>query len=196
MPEFSKPPAGSSFAGKDAVKEADVPEEASSVKNTLAEAAEILGGRVAPIIEPVVEEEPDPLEDIDVEDKRGYLRSILSKERFSKTYSLFGGVISVTFMTRLVKENKKIKEDSEGLRDVYKLAYTIQSVVAEDRKFFTSTELVHDGEANINLILGLDDVLYAALLRAFNEFEKLCDILFKRANRPDFWIGIDGATSP
>jgi len=183
MPEFSKPPAGSSFAGQDKVKTFDKPP--TDVEDKLREAADILGGKLdGEVKEKEEAKELEELESIPEEDKKKYIRSMLAKERFTKDYPLFGGQIVVTFNTRTVSENKALESVEDELKAVHKLSNTIATIGTADV----------DGTCDAEDILKMDDVLYAAIMRAFGEFEELCDTLFRRANRPDFWTGTGGVT--
>jgi len=187
---FTKPPAGSSFDGGDDITFEDTPPV--TVVDELKKAAEAIGGTVDDeVVDQQVEEEEQ--DDIPVADKQAYIRSMLAKERFTKSYELFGGALHVTLQNRLVSENELIKT-KEDLTGAYKLACSIKEIVAETGdKYLVSADLVSGGDCSVDPLLDMDDILYAALLRAFHEFEELCDILFRRASSPDFWIKIAGA---
>ena len=181
--ELNTPPPGTQVLGADALK------------NTLDKAADILGGKAE-----VKEEAPaieEAFKDVDKLDKEAYLRSLLSGERFEKPYALFGGNAEVTFTSRLVKENEKIRE---ALAEAA-LPKDKQSSVREQMQMLCSTRLFKvKGQTAVNeltadMLSEMSDILHCALLQAFRDFEYLCDALFKNYNNGPFWTATGGATS-
>jgi len=118
-----------------------------------------------------------PVED---EDKKRYIRSLLGKENFIKTYSLFGGNLSVSFKTRTAKQAESLRDVDEKDRYKAKLMCSLNKT------------LIGKEELATNDLSPLDDVAYSAVCKAFNEFEELCDEMYRRANDPDFWTGTGG----
>jgi hypothetical protein len=111
------------------------------------------------------------------EDKKRYIRSLLGKEKFIKTYSLFGGNLSVSFKTRTMLDSENLKTVEEKDRYRSKLGISLNAVL-RGKEACELTEL--------------DDVAYSAVCKAFNDFEEMCDEMYRRANDPDFWTGTGG----
>lgn len=152
-----------------------------SMDTQLQDAAAVLGAKVI-TEEPETQEAPVDTVPIDEEDKRRYIRSLLAKEQFIKSYDLFGGMLKATFRTRKVQENDVILAqflDKERFRA--RLACSTVSVTLGASKEPVSLDT-------------LDDIAHAAVADSFKHFEELCDELFRRANDPDFWTGIAGRT--
>jgi len=175
---YSQPPKGSSFAGGENI------ETFNQVEQVAEEIGFTVEGKEAKPAEAPAQK-PEEEDTISEEDKRNYLRSLLGKERFVKEYTLFGGAVKVEFTTRTVLERNKLKEMGDVIRQLHKLSYSLNSITLGDRC---------TRNPDIDLIQDLDDIVYASILKVFNEFESLCEELFRRASSPDFWTLTDGAT--
>jgi hypothetical protein len=183
-PAFSQAPA--------APKALSLEEMQGLVKKNMQKAASILGGTVdgePQVMDPKllksaqVEEGKQEIFPVAEQDKQQYLRSLLAKEPFAKSYVLFGGALKVAFKSRRVAENEQILQEHEHARDRH---------LAKMRQSLLGLELVRPGGAAQVSIDELEDVAYSAVCKNFSDFEDLCDELFKRANDPDFWTRTDG----
>ena len=163
------------------------------VKEPLKKAAQILGGTVDGVaVDPpdtgqkvadrYKDEEP-PME-VDQEDRRSYIRSLLAKEPFTKVYQLFGGALKLAFRTRSSAEADQVflADLQDRLKVRLKLSLIGIEIVKDDRNAEPTT------------VEQLDDVAVSAVYDVFKSFEALCDELFRRANDPDFWTGTAGRT--
>lgn len=161
----------------------------AAVTQQFQQVAQVLGGQAVGTdgvaSAPVQAEKEEPFK-INDDDKRSYLRSLLAKEPFTKLYSLFGGRLRVAFRTRKTSENETILKSSPDLKERHKqrLACSVLGMTLGDI-----------GKTMEPVTLGdLDDISHSATSAAFNEFEELCDELFRRANDPDFWTETAGLT--
>lgn len=169
--------------------------------NKIKKAADVLGGKIKE--EKKVEREEIVGDTIEVseEDKKSYLRTLLSTERFNKEYALFGGKISVKFQTRTVKENERINTVFKGVtipektREMHRFLTSMVHLTIEGKEPIRGIEKRSGGKFDFSFFDDMDDVLYYALLHAFRQFEELCDTLFRKANDANFWTGTGGATS-
>jgi len=175
--KFSSPPPGA--------KVLSASELQLLVDDPLRKASEILGGAVQG--DSVNEPTPEPVRqliEVDEEDKRQYIRSLLAKEPFNKTYELFGGAMRLSFRTRTSEESAKVlaakSTDKLRIRMLY-------SLVGIDLIQLT-------GSTQPAALSELDEIAESAVYAAFAEFEQLCDELFGRANDPDFWTRTAGRT--
>lgn len=127
-----------------------------------------------------------PVDDVDAEDKREYIRTMLAGERFSKSYSLFGGVAKVTLQTRTVVENEQLRMFSgDGAKyNKAALQYSLRSLTLVNDNDVTDVET--------SSLDNMNDVLYSALISVFRKFERLCDTLFRKADDVNFWRGTGG----
>lgn len=159
------------------------------VKDTLAKAAEALGGRVVGGVTPREKEDKEKQElpaGVEEEDRREYIRTMLAGEPFIKEYSLFGDTVVAKFRSRTVKEANTI--DSRHPDD---------DVAAERMALILSTVQVHfkgkEAKQPSTDVYDQDfysefpEMAFLAILRAFREFESICDVLFERANDINFW---------
>jgi hypothetical protein len=185
QPKFSKPPAGGELLSQDDLKR--LSEENKAV---VAEVADVLGGRVLGADEAKIrkdaivshDEDPD-LADVDADDRKEFIRTLLSGVKFTKKYTIFGGVIELTFNTRTSGDNKSISDAAVNPTD--REARRMGASLAAARFDGNETEFPNGFD-------GLSDVVYAAMLKEFRKFEKLCDLLFKKADDPNFWTEIGG----
>lgn len=171
----TRPPSGSSLGA------AEMEELGNDIVSTLDQAAEALGGVVEGATKEVAYmsyEEEGP--EVDEADKKEYIRTLLAGEPFGKTYPLYAGKVEVAFRTRTVKENDAI--------------YACQHPPKEREKsqLLVSLLSVLVGGAPRECDESMDELLYAAIRESFREFEKLCDVMFTKANNPDFWMPTDG----
>ncbi len=209
MPEFKK---------KDKVKQATTEELAAvggpvnveEFQKTFDKAAEILGGKV---VDDKKAEKPkvEPLsQNITEEDKKSYIRSLLAKERFTKTFSIFGGSLSLTFQSRTVREKQMLATDAVKLvmpdneaTQILKIILSLSKIVLSTGEKFQHTEEIgvttiidNSKYAAISKYLNdASDIQYAAIIDVFEEFESICDELYRRATDTDFWTKTVGSTS-
>lgn len=172
----TRPPKGSSLGAS------EMEELGNDITNTLEQAAEALGGAVEGAAKEAVDKqlyvEEGPK--VDEADKKEYIRTLLAGEPFNKMYSLYAGKVAVTFRTRTVKENDTIS------------AYQHPPKGREKSQMSTSLLTVLVGGESRACDETMDELLYAAIRESFREFEKLCDVMFTKANDPDFWMPTDG----
>jgi len=179
---FSAPPPG---------KKALTSEELSDiVSDPLESAAKVLGGTAAATPgEFKVDKKPEEVEaepfKVSQEDKQLYIRSLLGQEPFTKIYKLFGGVMKVVFRTRQSIEAQKILQIDDK-KAKFKARFEISLLLIE--------VIINDGTTSELTLDKLDDIASSAVYASFKDFELLCDELFRKANDPDFWIGIAGLT--
>lgn len=179
--KFSQAP-----AGKKALTQAELQ---AKMQADMTGAAEILGGKVtnapegsAPVVQPP-EEPKIPEFLVSDEDKRKYIRSLLSKEQFTKAYTLFGGMLRATFKTRKTADNEALSDIADSrVRHRHRLVSSLVSV----------NLAAGSGQMNPVRLEDLDDIAVSAIFQAFNEFESLCDELFRRAGDSDFWTETAG----
>jgi hypothetical protein len=208
--DFSKAPAGTSFMTAE-----DLKDFAGEQQGTMDKAAAALGGKVTKpvaqsealegvgVVNKVVdldsqpeEEEDEELVEIDVADRREFLRTLMAGEPFEKETQLFGGRLVVRFSTRTVQENREINAEVENLDGVEYLRMRQRARLIKSMKFLklkTGQELV-PAEDVAAVLDAQSDIVYSALLAAFREFEKICDVMFRKANDPDFWTETGGAS--
>ena len=203
---FSKPPAGTTFMSTD-----DLKNVAGGAQENLSKAAAALGGKVTqdvsqedigPATKVIdLDKEPEAAEDeelvdIEVADRREFLRTLMAGEPYQKDVDLFGGRLLVRFSTRTVQENRDInealqsEEGSEFLRKRNR-ARLVKSLKL--LKLKNGKELI-PAEDPQEALDAQTDVMYSAILAAFREFEQICDVLFRKANDPDFWTETGGAS--
>jgi len=129
-------------------------------------------------------------------DKEAYIRSLLAKERFKKTYPMFKDVYKVTFQTRTVVENRKAKEYANqilGEDEHYKaleraeLCYSIVEVKHKQGESLKSDKFINDDAPTLDILENMQSGVYYAILYAFREFEAISDEMWRRATHPDFW---------
>lgn len=144
---------------------------------------------------------PRPEVTVTEEDKRAFIRSLLSGERFFKTYKLFGDALQVTFKSRKVSENKLVGDTSYGdgkASERKRMVISIESMslIPDDNgviKTLKGVEFIeNDVIKETEFTDGLCDIVFYAILEAFRQFEDICDAMFKRANDYPFWKGTDG----
>lgn len=205
-PEFEKPPAGTKFMTPEQLKDL-----AGDTQGQINKAAQALGGKVtqavdseevggpAKIIDMADQEEFQEDEDlinVDIADRREFLRTLMAGEPFEKEYTLFGGRIGMVLQTRTVQDNKAVNTEIENLdgidftraRDRKRMIKSIKSLAIK-----TGKKLLPDDDPEL-VLDSQSDIVYSALLTTFREFEGMCDVLFKKANDPDFWTETDGAS--
>jgi hypothetical protein len=154
------------------------------------------GGETAPE-QPKTEEPEKPVEpEIADEDKRAFVRAILSDRVFEKLYPLFGGQVEVTFVDRSTEETDKIfdrlgkvnllDEDAWSAEaDILCLCSTLREIkTPEGRKSFPPTD---DYTARRAELRKLPRPLYEALIDTSRNFEELINHLIIKARKPDFW---------
>ena len=162
--------------------------------------------------------EPDDprLAKISIEDRREYIRSLLGKRAFKKTYKLFGDTLTVTFSTRTMQRKKDI--DKAVKRDVVKLNIfdaaertykestmtteykLMSSLCALEIKNVPTSPLTLDSKADSSGLVKFDstqldelsDITHSAIMAAFVQFEEMCDTLYEQAQNPDFWMQTGG----
>jgi len=201
---FSKPPSGKELTG-DGIKDlVEKGKPASAPK--MEDVAKVLGGTVdgtsAPEETEVKVTIEDPVVDgkvVDKDTQREYLRTLLAAEPFIKTYELFGGALVIKFKTRTTGENDMV---DMNIRDsAYKELIEVKSyaIVRERLRIVTSCEklIIGSTEApavDFKYFNDMDEPAFAAVRKAFRNFEDVCDVMFQRANDSNFWKGIVGAT--
>jgi len=210
MPEspFSKPAAGSEISKTDELAVLPVdPQE--HMDDMMAKAQAALGPVPSNKEDPPAEEEQkeeDPfveeiMTEVSDEAKRAFIRSLLSGERFKHSVELFGGEVLVTFQTRQVDENKicrkvannQFEEPTAAYRELLQMVYSVDTITYGETTI-TSKELIVADAIHLEIFGQMCDVLYYAVLNEFRHFEDICDVLFKKANDPDFWSRTDGAS--
>jgi len=134
--------------------------------------------------------------EVSAADKEAYIRSLLAKERFKKTYPMFRDVYKVTFQTRTVVENRAAKEFANkviGEDEHYKaleraeLCYSLVEVKHKQGESLKNDRFVIDDTPTLEILETQQAGLYYAILSAFREFEDIADEMWRRATRPDFW---------
>jgi hypothetical protein len=178
--KFSEPPPGKKALTADEMQQ--------MVSAPLEAAAQILGGTVTKpgdVPETPAERMKEKYAGVEIpeDDKKAYIRSLLSKQAFKKTYSLFGGAIAVTFRTRTAKEADSLVLSQEQPVDKHRrrMQYSVDAL-----------SMVSDSKPEPVELDSLDDVASSAVYEAFNRFEALCEEMFRRANDPDFWTRTAG----
>lgn len=166
------------------------PEELQAAVNKQIQlAAKALGGTASNAestkqTEPTAEvQQPESVIEVDVEDRKRYIRSLLAKEPFTKTYMLFGDTLKAVFRTRKSAENESINTQSQDALSRHRARLAVS---------LSSLGLMNSGSSSTVCLNELEDVAFSAVSAAFNEFELLCDELFRRANDPDFWTRTAG----
>ena len=164
-------------------------------KDALTKAGFTVGAPAEQPAEETTAVETDPFGEagITADDKKKFIRSLLARKPFEKEYALFGGAIKVLFATRTTANNKWCVEQSfEKRAKMAKSIVHIKYEGGETRENVAfSEDIILD---NWNLFDDDADVLYYAVHQAFDEFEQLCDLLFRNASSPDFWKGTAGRT--
>jgi len=182
---FTKPPSGALLSQE------DLKQIAAKNKEAVSEAAEALGGSVLGTAEAgkhqrdasTHDEDPE-LVDVPIEDRRNFIRTMLAGDKFSKTYTIFGSAVKLTFATRTTAQNRDIAINAENPVD--REQRRMQCSLAE-------AAYAYSGSAGFPSELdSMNDILYAAVLKEFRKFEALCDLLFKKADDPNFWTEIGG----
>jgi hypothetical protein len=184
--KFDTPPPGAVAVNS----EADI-QEAFDTK--LSAIKESLGAAPKATEEPAAMPAPEVI--VSEEDKREYIRSLLNDQPFTKTYSLFGGAVTVQFRTRAVKENDVMRHElkQQWHRRGYMLVSANYVTIGKETTTRPGVISYLRGIDTADWLRGIDDIVYSALLRAFDDFERICDAMFKRANDANFWTGIAGA---
>lgn len=184
MPE--SPVSSQKFSAAPPGKAMTAEEMQAAMSSQLHKAAAALGGHVLgeEIDDPVqIKPVAPPAMEVDDNDRKAYIRSLLAKEPFTKVYSLFGGILKVAFRTRKVSENDNVMRAYSEPRERH-LGYMRQSLIG--------IEIVQESKVTPVTLDELEDVSYSAVCQAFKDFEKLSDELFRRANDPDFWTKTAG----
>lgn len=179
--QFSKAPEGKKVMTADEMQ--------TMVHGKLQAAAQALGGRVVgdvdtPEAAPQAEEKVPEQPAYEVSDviRQQYLRSLLSKEPFLRSYELFGGRVQVAFRTMKSKEAEAISQSSDGNKLKQRLETSLYTLDVGPDLTKLQPKTLDD----------LDDVAVSAVYNAFKDFELLCDELFRRANDTDFWTRTAG----
>jgi hypothetical protein len=135
---------------------------------------------------------PPATREVSDEERQMFLRTLLAKERFTKSYTLFGDYCTIVFQTRTVKENEQAQ------KRLHKMIWSTVSLKFKGGQTITGPSLIkQNGEFvqyETDVFETMNEVFYSALVQQFNDFEDLCDVLFQKANQPDFWIRTDGVT--
>jgi len=183
--DFSKPPAGGKLLTQD-----DLTNMADDNKQIVGNVAEALGGRVVgegevgKNIKPKSHDDDPELADVSLEDRRQFIRTLLAGQQFQKQYEIFGGAVKLVFQTRRQEDNLRIKKEAKGdavERERLRLKSSMVSAV-----------FPQGANAISNNVDAVSDILYSAVLKEFRKFEKLCDLLFKKADDPNFWTETGG----
>lgn len=182
---FSKPPGGSEILSAQELAQAAAP----TAKETIEQAAQTLGASVSQMTAPL-----PTAREVSDEERQMFLRTLLAKERFTKSYTLFGDYCTVVFQTRTVKEN------TLSQKRLHKMVWSIVSLKFKGGQTIAGLSLIkqENGEFvqyETDVFESMNEVFYSALVQQFNDFEELCDVLFQKANQPDFWMRTDGDTS-
>lgn len=214
--KFSRPPSGTELSA-DGMREllgakqpggaptidTGTPNEVGDIPSQLlAGAAQALGGTVVGLEEDTQELEgadaqPEREDTVDVNDRREYIRTLLAGEPFRKRYSLYGGNIAVEMRTRTVTENDEVdiqlkkpefaefllSKSPAILREKLRMAVTVTALTVGSKKL----------DVTFEAFATMPELTFLAVRDAYREFEKLCDVLYERANDSDFWRGIAGA---
>ena len=173
--EMMDPPAGSKVMTED------------SLKNFMTDAENVL----TPAEKIVEKSAKQPNEEglaVSGADKKEYIRTLLAGERFTKSYQIFGGAVAVIFKSRTVSENESIRAAVVDIPARNKLY--LKDGVAELMYCDAARSESKDGtQLDFD---SMDYTMYTAILKAFRQFETLCDTMFKKADDPNFWRGTDG----
>lgn len=189
--KFSEAPEGKKALSAEEMK--------AAMAGKLQAAARAIGGRVIGEVGEIQEveavkdpgaasnpevEKPTPTYDVSPDIRQHYIRSLLSKEPFIRSYELFGGKLQVAFRTMKSKEADAIlrSEATDKLQQRLMTCLYTLDVGADLSKMQPKT------------LDDLDDVAVSAVYNAFKDFELLCDELYRRANDPDFWTRTAGRT--
>ena len=162
------PPAGSKILSED------------ELKNFMKRAEEVITPKETPKQKQPAKEAKNPAEEVPKAVRKEYVRSLLAGERFSQTYSLFGGTIKATFQSRTVEENEMIHRQSiASARNKHAMELSLKSLYVDDKDY----DIEFDS---------MDTVQFSALLAAFRKFERVCDQLYLMSADENFWQGIGG----
>ena len=131
------------------------------------------------------------------DDKKEFVRALMSGGRYVKKIPLFGTAMIATFSDRTVTISEKIFfASSEGLSaeeqavrvDRYMLAAQLTALDGAKIDSIETTDADMDVvERTLAKILALPRPLYHALMAANRDFEEHVEYLTTKANEPDFW---------
>lgn len=128
-------------------------------------------------------------------DKAAFLAHVLGAPHFLKTYTLFGGAVTLTFRTleakindactAAVMQDKDVDQDSRVRRLV---EYQMAMSVSVSRNGHPDTiPLVHDVRQSLENLLQLPNPLVGRIRMAHNHFFQRVLLLTAAADQPDFW---------
>lgn len=205
--DLSQPTFKAKLAGNRTVPVTDA-EAAASVVSLAPPSSSKLESPAEVKIEEKVENTPEapPEREVPTEDIEEYLRSILALKPYTRTYNIFGGVITAIFRTRTTDQNIALAVYARVLMREYGIsaANLVNINIAGIRLILTLEKLVIAGK-EIDLpkpeagsyeavkrgldafVAGFPNAIYSGLLQSLDDFDDLVIAMDRKVNDQSFW---------